>query len=119
MTLSAQLGALATRVATEFKALRTAFGTTAAVQFGKLTVGSSTPSGRIPFKSSHVLNASDSGAGNHVAHLFQSIMSGNWSSDTPPDPGFTWGTNFFTTTGTNSGDGNGIVSLYGGLIEAS
>lgn len=88
-------------------------------QFGGLTLGNTPASDRVALKSSHGI-AEDpiGGTVNHVAHLFQSIVVGGWENDAPPDPGFVWGTNFFTTTGTAAGDADGLVALYGGLIEA-
>lgn len=56
--------------------------------------------------------------GDNIAYNFQSIIFGDWTPDTGIDPGFVWGTNFYTITGTSAGSANGVAYMYGGLIEA-
>jgi hypothetical protein len=56
--------------------------------------------------------------GDNIAYNFQSIIFGDWTLDSGIDPGFVWGTNFYTATGTTPGSANGVTNLYGGLIEA-
>jgi hypothetical protein len=86
---------------------------------GFTTFGGTSPaSARIPFKSSQVLTAGGDGTNDHVAHLFQTILAGDWTTDTTGiDPGFGWGTNFYTTTGTTPGSAHGMNVAYGGLLE--
>jgi len=56
--------------------------------------------------------------GDNIANNFQSIIFGDWTLDNGVDPGYVWGTNFYTATGTSAGSANGVVVMYGGLIEA-
>lgn len=56
--------------------------------------------------------------GDNIAYNFQSIIFGDWTLDSGIDPGFVWGTNFYTVTGTSAGSANGVTYMYGGLIEA-
>jgi hypothetical protein len=56
--------------------------------------------------------------GDNIAYNFQSVIFGDWTLDSGIDPGFVWGTNFYTVTGTSAGSANGVTYLYGGLIEA-
>jgi len=56
--------------------------------------------------------------GDNIAFNFQSIIYGDWTPDTGIDPGFVWGTNFYTITGTSSGSANGVAYMYSALIES-
>jgi hypothetical protein len=88
---------------------------------GRVRFGDTADNPRIRVKSSQGLTSGIAGStSDHVAHLFQTIISGSWDPSTDPggiDPGFGWGTNFYTTTGTAAGDADGAVALYGGLLE--
>lgn len=86
---------------------------------GRANFGSSvTDDPRKPFKSSQGIGPAGEGTLDHVAHLFQSIIVGDWTNDTGTNPKYAWGTNFFTVTGSGNTDGNGMTHLYGALIEA-
>jgi hypothetical protein len=81
-------------------------------------LGIATPRPRQPFASSQIVKASDAGTADHVSHLIETRVSGDWTADTGPNARKVWGMNAFTVTGNQSGDANGVDTLYGGLIEA-
>lgn len=86
---------------------------------GKLGVNA-TPGPRQPINlSSTITGAGLPGTQDKVAMALLANASGDFTGDTGSNPGFFWGLNLFTTTGAAAGDGNGITSFNGALIESA
>jgi hypothetical protein len=73
---------------------------------------------RTPWKSSQTMLASATG-NDHVAHLMQTIVAGDWTADGGTDPGFVWGLNVYMATDQAAGAANGVNTFYGALLEAA
>lgn len=75
---------------------------------------------RVPFGTLYVIDSAADGVNDFVTHLFQTVYTGDdWATagtGTAPDVGFGFGANFFTVTGTASGDGAG-GTFFGQLSE--
>lgn len=54
-----------------------------------------------------------------VANQVNAYITGSFSGDTGSNAGFLWGQNVYLTTGATSGDGAGLSSIIGSLIEAN
>lgn len=86
---------------------------------GKLGINV-TPSVKQPinFLTTHA-GGSMSGSQDKIGFALGPTVTGNFSADTGSNPGFFWGMNVFTTTGSAAGDGAGLTDIIGGLIEMS
>lgn len=61
----------------------------------------------------------ESSGNDKIALSQQTIVTGDFTGDTGGNAGFLWGQNVYLVTGSTPGDGKGITSLTGGLIEAA
>lgn len=89
---------------------------------GRIAFGLATTNDvRKPWFSSQVLNASTTPGTDHVAHSFQTIVSGDWTGDTAQSgyiPGWAFGLDVYTTTTNAAGAADG-VSVITNTIETA
>lgn len=71
---------------------------------------------RVGWNSQQVIASADVGTGDHVAHAFNTQLTGSFVGDTGVSAPATFGMNVYSTTGTNSGDGAG-ANPTSALIE--
>jgi hypothetical protein len=90
-----------------------------AAEVGSLNVGPGSAYPRVPFRTHVTADAAAPGTLDYVSHLLRSDVVGDFTGVSSTNPGWVWGANHFTRTGSGPNDAAGVKYLTGSLIEVS